>query len=101
MMTDEQIDQACELELTNALERIRAVGPDRVVINRQGLAVPAADAAFSGILPDVVFVRNDGWSLGAPDEFEGAARRQWLNFWKARFDMHTGEVVRLDEPVPY
>ena len=63
-MTEQQIESLCERELQNALERIRTVGPDRVVINREGVAVSAADAATNGILPAIVFIRNDGWSLG-------------------------------------
>lgn len=97
IMTDAEIDDLCELELANALERIRANGPDRVVINRQGVGIPAADAVRNGILSDVVFVRNDGWSLGAPAALERIAKGQWLTFWIARYDPATHEVVRFDK----
>lgn len=100
-MTDQEIDALCEQELENALERIRAVGPDRVVVSDQGIAIPAADAAVNGIRPDVVFVRNDGWSLGAPARLEGVARWQWLRFWIARYDVATALVTRLNDPIPY
>ena len=44
--------------LANAIERIKAVGPNRVVINSRGIAVPPADARLNEIIPEVVFIRR-------------------------------------------
>lgn len=58
-------------------------GPDRVVINESGEATTSRRAREDyGILPDVIFIRNDGWSLGAPAHLERVA-----------YEMHQGEWV--------
>lgn len=62
--------------------------PTRVVINKEGEAVPAWMAEREGIKPVIVFVRNDGWTLGAPEEFIEVARKMWDGEWV--------EEVRLD-----
>lgn len=57
-------------------------GPDRVLIGADGTAVPPRRAREEyGIVPDVVFVRNDGWSLGAPIELRVAAYGLWEDEW--------------------
>lgn len=45
----------------------------RIVINKEGEAVTMKRAREMGILPLIVFIRNDGWMLGAPLEFEKVA----------------------------
>ena len=53
------------------------------LINESGNAVNPilADNQYN-IGPDVVFVRNDGWKLGAPIQFAEVAHRMWENNWK-------------------
>ena len=64
-----------------ALEVMRR-GPDRVVISEEGEMVHWKVARDNhGIFPDVVFIRNDGWTLGAPAPLEDVARKLWEHDW--------------------
>ena len=57
-------------------------GPTRVIVDTGALGVSSTRAREEyGIVPDVVFIRNDGWSLGAPAALEGVARSTWANSW--------------------
>lgn len=55
--------------------------PVRVLTN-EGRAVSPRRTT---IQPDVIFVRNDGWSLGAPKHLEEVARSQWAGSWSERW----------------
>lgn len=56
---------------------------DRVVINRHGQAV-RPDTAFyeHGVLTKIIFVRGDGWAVGAPMELEAVAYALWPSHWR-------------------
>ena len=55
---------------------------NRVVVNESGEAKSInAAAAQDGISPDVVFVRGDGWVLGAPKRFASVAFQMWRKEW--------------------
>lgn len=57
--------------------------PTRVIYNYEGDATTFERAqALYGITPDIVFMRNDGWSLGAPYHLEGTAYYIWRDQWK-------------------
>jgi hypothetical protein len=61
---------------------VLADGPSRVVISAEGEATTSRRAREEhGITPDVVFLRGDGWSLGAPWWFESIAYREWADEW--------------------
>lgn len=65
-------------EARNRGRAVQVRGPDRVVVNPQGMA----EAPRSGVpYWDVVFIREDGWSLGAPAELEETAERIWNDAW--------------------
>ena len=54
----------------------------RVVVDDRGTALPSKQTFFEcGIKPDVIFLRSDGWTLGAPKELERVAYDQWPNDW--------------------
>lgn len=44
-------------------------------------ALSSKRARDVGVVPDVIFIRNDGWSLGAPKRLESAAHRLWADEW--------------------
>ena len=68
--------------LAKAVENIRNGGPDRVVINVSGEAVSSLRARRDyNIRPDIIFIRDDGWSLGAPLRFESVAEALWHDKW--------------------
>jgi hypothetical protein len=59
-------------------------GPDRVVINAEGDAYgPRQAQQEHGIRPTIIFIRYDGWSLGAPAQFEQVAFQMWADSWVA------------------
>lgn len=63
---------------------IRAYGPQRVVVNIDGDALSSRRAReVFGITPDVIHVRGDGWSIGAPERFARIAESMWPDAWIA------------------
>lgn len=69
-----------EREIQAVIQQVHEVGPTRVVINVHGEAVPPGRTSIS---PDIIYIRNDGWTLGAPREFDGIARKMWADMWVA------------------
>lgn len=70
--------------------RIRATrSPTRVVVDEAGTALTPRRARARGIQVDVVFIRSDGWTLGAPRELEETARNLWSNDWVRRIRWET------------
>lgn len=55
--------------------------PVRVIVDEDGHAIPPDAALKMAINSDVIFVREDGWSLGAPKELEDIAYNMWRNDW--------------------
>jgi hypothetical protein len=64
-------------------EVVEQTGPNRIVINEEGHAINQRRARERhGIeSADVIFIRNDGWCLGAPLEFEDVAFKLWEGDW--------------------
>lgn len=55
---------------------------DRVMVESDGLSVPHKEARdVFKITPDIIFLRNDGWTLGAPKIFERIAFKMWAGDW--------------------
>jgi hypothetical protein len=73
--------------------------PTRVVTQVRDGAVACAEtaerASEKGITPDVIYIRNDGWSLGARAEHEEACKRMWEEDWVARVEKVSGRVTPL------
>lgn len=72
-------------------------GPSRVVVavtdGTVAYAVPPDRAAEEyGITPDIVFFRDDGWSLGARLEDRDPAFKLWEGDWVAVMDLRTGII---------
>lgn len=57
-------------------------GFNRIVINHDGEAVSPKRAQEMGIVPDVGFMRNDGWSIGAEHDLRDVAFHLWEDEWK-------------------
>ena len=65
-----------------AIKVVQAAGPQRVVINEAGEATTFLRAAEEyQISPDIIFIRDDGWSLGAPKQFQDVAEQMWADKW--------------------
>ncbi len=86
------------LDIAATVRAVQGNGPTRVVIDDEGEAVPARRADAMGITPSVVFVRSDGWTLGAPDGLVERAYRLWESRWVAvvvGLDIGTGTVLTV------
>jgi hypothetical protein len=55
---------------------------DRVMVGYEH-AVPLPVALKAGVVPTIVFKRNDGWHLAAPKDFEEAAFKLWEGEWES------------------
>lgn len=69
------------MKIKEIFEQIKRYGPTRVVISKEGEAVNPKRAREQNIFSNVVFVRNDGWSLGTPDKFMMTALNMWPDEW--------------------
>lgn len=79
--------KADSIDLNKAARTIMERGPSRVLISADGEATTSRRARENhGIVPDIVFIRRDGWSLGAPEYLEAAAYRlssdEWVGFMR-------------------
>lgn len=69
---------------------IAETGPSRVVINAEGEATtPRRAKEEYNIEPSIIYIRDDGWSLGTTSQFDEVAWRMWPDEWAA--------VMRKDE----
>lgn len=66
--------------LEEIAREIVKTGPSRVMVAPDE-ALSSARARERGIVPDVIFIRADGWSLGAPEHLEHHAELQWIDEW--------------------
>ena len=66
------------------IKKIVEGGPARVVINASGEAA-CPERAFREyhVVPDIIYVREDAWSLGAPVQFGTVAESIWPDMWAA------------------
>ena len=76
-------------------------GIDRVVVNRHGDAVSYAKAIdrYEHAI-DVAFLRNDGWSLGAPKHLEEVAYELWFGKWIAYARAPTRFWIDIEAYIP-
>ena len=82
--------------LEQAEAEIKKWGPRRVIINRDGEAVsPERARRLQDRSPDVIFIRNDGWTLGAIKELADKAEALWPDEWIAVL------ILPGLHPIPY
>jgi len=56
--------------------------PARVVVDSEGLGTTPERAKNEySITSDIMFLRGDGWTLGAPTVFENVAYTMWQREW--------------------
>jgi len=67
--------------IAEILEQIKQYGPDRVMVGMEDAVSSRRAREEYGINPDVIFIRNDGWSLAAPSSLEHYAWRKWAEEW--------------------
>lgn len=57
--------------------------PERVIQHENGACLSGAQAVERGLPWEIVFIRDDGWSLGAPAQLQNPAEEMWQNQWIA------------------
>ena len=67
--------------MTNEKARVSTLTPTRVLISSDSDSTTPLRAKALGIVPEVIFVRDDGWSLGAPLKLRERARLLWSGSW--------------------
>lgn len=74
--------------LQPTIERVLNAGPTRVIVNEhmEGVA-PSSPQADGYRRPDVIFVRRDGWSVGASGRFIEPCSRLYHDEWAAVINM--------------
>ena len=75
------------------LDAVKELGPHRVIVDDEGSAISYRRALAKHIVPTVIFIRDDGWSLGAPDRLVKVARETYPDAWIAVLFVATGQVV--------
>lgn len=74
--------------------KLREWGPDRVVINAEGEATTSRRARREHhIHPVIIFVRDDGWMLGAPAHLIPVAEKMWEREWAAVVEQGSFEPI--------
>lgn len=74
--------QTIPLDFKKMAYHLRRMGPTRVVISIEGEATtPRTALVEHKIEPSIFFVRNDGWTLGAPEGFRRVAFELWKDQW--------------------
>jgi hypothetical protein len=78
-------DKECPMAIDPGVVRTEVLtnGPRRVMIDEYEAVRPQRAELDHNIKPVVVFIRNDGWTLGAPAHLEGAAQSLWSGDWIA------------------
>jgi len=86
------------MTLEEIKKKLKEWGPDRVVINTAGEAVPPLRARRDhNVYPDIIFARDDGWMLGAPFALQEVAERMWADEWVAVFGRGSLEPISYEE----
>jgi hypothetical protein len=86
------------MNLDQIVTHVTAVGPKRVCVNRfgDGQVYEYVDAS----LMNVVFIRKDGWTLGALPGVELVAKKLWEKDWVAvMFRAHAHETWQVSTNV--
>jgi len=82
--TPEEKAAEAYVEVFTGITSMLRVGPERVVIRADGSVTSCRVAREThNIQPDVIFIRDDGWALGAPKQYAAAAHAMWESKWVA------------------
>jgi hypothetical protein len=80
------------------VDRLIKSGPNRVIISEDGNAVSPKIARDSkSIVSEIIFVRDDGWSLGANAQLQHSAFDIWKDKWIAFIDVPNRIMLPIAE----
>lgn len=88
-----------ERKAIEAARKVLRSGPDRAIINAKGEteSVPKNWRMASSARLAIVYIRDDGWTLGCPRNQNAVAEDMWKGDWIGRLnrtaDIETGKVV--------
>lgn len=84
-----------DVELKQVVKEIMQFGPNRVMVSANETLTCSKAWSEYHIGPDVIFIREDGWSLGAPDNLSENAERLYNEGW-------AGVLIKdSSEPISY
>lgn len=70
--------------LIRALNKLNNSGPDRVLTTHDGGSVPYKNAIEEYFIDvDIIFIRNDSWTLGCHRTMVASAYNLWKDEWLA------------------
>lgn len=78
-------------------KKVIANGPRRVLVEGGYGELPSRAKKDYDIEPDIIFIRNDGWSLGAPDHLADNAEKLWAGRWIGVLIRPNTEPISMDE----
>jgi len=70
-----------KVNLRRVAQKIMIAGPTRVVIDQEGTGVTCQRAKKLGVKPQIIFIRDDGWSIGCRREHEDVTESLWTERW--------------------
>ena len=65
------------------VNNIKKSGPSRVIVNQHGEGWIPRRAKEIGIIPTIILIRNDGWSLGTNCDLFHVGFKLWSDSWIA------------------
>ncbi len=77
------------LDLQALEKRIASRGADMVMVSDRVLTTKSAAWSLHGIRAEVVFIRNDGWTLGVTKDLAGSAYGLYPSLWEAWLELPT------------
>lgn len=84
--------------IDDATKVMKLVDKFRVVIDSDGEAINFERARKEhGITPDIVFIRNDSWALGAQNLHRNVAYNMWSNDWTHFYLMGEQKLQPISE----
>lgn len=89
-------NNGAEAKLAQYAKQAADNGPSKVMCSKRNWAHPEMAKDDFGVESDVVFIRSDGWTLGAPRELALDAYRTAEGEWLGTLDLRTGELVAFD-----
>ena len=69
------------MNVQDVVDRVFQEGPTKVICKSDGSVLPGMDAIKQGLFPDIILIRCDGWTLGAPANLSGPALLMFPGQW--------------------
>jgi hypothetical protein len=77
--------------------QISQEGPMRVLIDEHESTTPDRALRDYGVSLELIFIRDDCWSLGVPAHLKKAAEKLWDDEWIGVYDPRKRELLTYEE----